>query len=353
MKPGLADSYHPLVDGDLTLRRAVPSDAADIREVYAEADTRHWMLWEDGEPPDEAKALANIKRSEEAWAEGWGGVFRIDVDGRVVGGAMIRFAQTGTGEAAYFLRQSMRGRGLATRALLLVADWGFREHGLMRVYARVDPANVASVRLVERAGFTYEGLERNSAQYPGGRWFDSRVYSLLPSERVAIRPATAADAEFLTDAAIAATEAQGRFPADLDRAEYRAGFLDWTREQLRGPVDDPVDDPADDRADDQVDDQVADSTTSVVTAYGVDVGRLRVVRTAELVELAGLQLLPAHQSKGIGTRVVRDLIAEAAASRRGFGLSVEKDNPRARALYERLGLVVVGEDGEDWVMRLP
>ena len=46
-------------------------------------------------------------------------------------------------------------------------------------------------------------------------------------------------------------------------------------------------------------------------------------------------------------------MAEAAASGRAFGLSVEQDNPRARALYERLGLVVVGEDGDEYVMRLP
>ncbi len=171
-----------------------------------------------------------------------------------------------------------------------------------------------------------------SARYPGGRWFDSRVYSLLPAERVATRDATLADAEFLTDAAIAATEDQGRLAPDVDLAGYRAGFLDWTRAQLRG--------------------EVAGSTTSVVTAYGVDVGRLRVVRTPELVELAGLQLLPAHQGKGIGTRVIQDLMAEAAETDKGFGLAVEKDNPRARTLYERLGLTVVGEKGDEWVMRL-
>ncbi len=77
------------------------------------------------------------------------------------------------------------------------------------------------------------------------------------------------------------------------------------------------------------------------------------MRTETLVELAGLQLLPAHQGKGIGTRVIRDLMAEAASTGRTFGLSVEKDNPRAQALYERLGLVVVGEDGDEYVMRLP
>ena len=58
-----------LVDGDLTLRRAVPGDAADVAEVYNEADVRHWMLWEP-EHVDEAEALANIARSEESWADG-------------------------------------------------------------------------------------------------------------------------------------------------------------------------------------------------------------------------------------------------------------------------------------------
>jgi RimJ/RimL family protein N-acetyltransferase len=322
-----------LVDGDLTLRRAVPDDAADVLEVYNEADVRHWMLWEP-EHVDEAEALANIARSEESWADGSWAPFRVVLGGHVVGGVNLHFLEYDTAELSYFLRASARGRGLATRAVLMATDYGFRERGTQRVFARVDVDNGGSQAVVQRAGFSYEGTERQSAVHPDtGRRFDSRVYSLLPHERVTTRPATEADVDFLTDAAMAATEDQGRFPADLDRAEYRAGFREWTLEQVRG--------------------EVADSSTSVVAAYGADVGRLRVVRADGLVELAGLQLLPPHQGRGLGTRVVRDLMAEAAASGRTFGLSVEKDNPRARALYERLGLVVVGEDGDEHVMRLP
>ena len=320
-----------LTDGEILLRRAVPSDAPAIAEVYNEADIRHWMLWEP-EVIDESEALANIARSEEAWAEGSWAVFRIVVDGRVVGGANLHFLPYDVAEASYFLRASARGRGIGTRALLLVTDWGFRERRQARVFLRCHPENHASVALAERAGFTYEGLERQSAAYPDGHRFDSRVYSMLPAERLALRPATPDDADFLTDTAIEATRDQGRFPEDVDLAEYRAGFRDWTLEQLR--------------------DEVPGSVTSVVTAYGADVGRLRVVRTDELLELAGLQLLPDHQGRGLGTRIIRDLMAEAAANRRAFGLSVEKDNPRARALYERLGLVVTGEDGDQYVMRL-
>ena len=320
-----------LVDGDLTLRRAVPADAPDIAEVYSEPDVQHWMLWE-REELDEAEALANIARSEVAWAEGSNAPFRIVADGHVVGGVNLNFRGHRVAEIAYFLRSSARGRGLATRAVLLASDWGFRARELARIQLRVDPVNEASVALAERAGFTFEGVERSSAAYPDGRRFDSRVYSLLPSERVSVRPATLADVGFLTTTAIAANDDRHR-PPDAELAAYRAGFVEWTEQQVRG--------------------EIPDSTTSVVTAYGADVGRLRVVRTARLVELAGLQFLPAHQGRGLGSRVIRDLMAEAALSGRGFGLSVEKDNPRARALYERLGLVVVGEDGDDHVMRLP
>ncbi|MEO6511295.1 MAG: GNAT family N-acetyltransferase [Nocardioides sp.] len=324
-----------LTDGEITLRRAVPEDAADIAEVYNEADIQHWMLWEP-EVVDETEALANIERSEQSWAEGSWAVFRVVVGGHVVGGANLHFLPYDAAETSYFLRASARGRGIATRAVRLATDWAFRERGQARVFLRCHSENAGSVALAQRAGFSFEGVERSSATYPDGRRFDSRVYSMLPADRVTIRPATLDDVDFLTDTPIEATRDQGRFPSDIDLAAYRAGFREWTEEQLRG--------------------EVPDSTTSVVTAYGADVGRLRVVRTSDLVELAGLQLLPVHQGRGLGTRVIRDLMAEAAATGRTFGLSVEQDNPRARALYERLGLVVVGEtsgDPDEHVMRLP
>ena len=41
------------------------------------------------------------------------------------------------------------------------------------------------------------------------------------------------DAGFLADVVLAATRAQGRPPDDLDEAEWRAGFAEWTSEQAR------------------------------------------------------------------------------------------------------------------------
>ena len=145
-----------------------------------------------------------------------------------------------------------------------------------------------------------------------------------------LRRATEADVEFLTEVVVTATKHLGRWPADMsaaDEAAWREGFADWTREQVR--------------------DEVAGSTTSVVEVDGVPVGRHRVVREDDRVELAGIQLLPEHQGRGLGAAVVRDVVEEA--ERRGVPalLSVEKDNPRARALYERHGFVLVGEDDRE------
>ena len=86
-------------------------------------------------------------------------------------------------EVSYFLRASARGRGLATRAVRLVAGWAFDELEVARIELRVHPENLASLRVADRAGFTREGVERASRAWPDGSRFDSVVYSLLPGDR--------------------------------------------------------------------------------------------------------------------------------------------------------------------------
>jgi RimJ/RimL family protein N-acetyltransferase len=87
------------------------------------------------EPPDDAEARANIARSATAWAHGTWAVFRIaDVDSdEVIGGINLRFGEHDTAEISYFLRMSARRRGLAKRAVRLVAQWAFEELGIERI----------------------------------------------------------------------------------------------------------------------------------------------------------------------------------------------------------------------------
>ena len=85
---------------------------------------------------------------------------------------------------------------------------------------------------------------------------------------------------------------------------------------------------------------------------GQDTGRLRVVRRGGLVEIAGIQLLPEHRSRGVGRTVVDGIVAEARASGLPVELGVEKDSPRARVFWERCGFTYVGEDETEHRLRL-
>lgn len=146
-----------------------------------------------------------------------------------------------------------------------------------------------------------------------------------------IRTAGLDDVGFLADVVVVATREQGRAPGDFDEQKFRAEFAEWTRQQL--------DDPA------------SDSTTYVVALDSVRVGRLRVVRSDGAIELAGIQLLPGFKNRGIGTAVINRLQEEAAGRGCPLDLDVEKDNPRARALYHRLGFAVTGETEREFRMR--
>lgn len=147
---------------------------------------------------------------------------------------------------------------------------------------------------------------------------------VVPSYR--LRPATADDVSFLADVVTEATRAQGRLSEDFDTRDWRAEFVESTKAQIGG--------------------EVPGSTVSVIEVDGERVGRLRVTRTGEYIELSGIQLLPRVQRRGIGTAVIEELKAEAVASGIPFDLAVEKDNPDARRLYERLGFVRTGETDE-------
>ena len=61
----------------------------------------------------------------------------------------------------YWLIPAARGRHLATPAIRLVTEWALRELDVLRVEAWVAPGNLPSQRVLQHAGFTYEGRLRN------------------------------------------------------------------------------------------------------------------------------------------------------------------------------------------------
>jgi RimJ/RimL family protein N-acetyltransferase len=85
------------------------------------------------------------------------------------------------GEIGYWMAREARGHGLGTRAVRLVSRWAIDALALERVELLANPANEASQRLAERAGFTREGLLRRYRTRHGVRE-DLVMFSLLPED---------------------------------------------------------------------------------------------------------------------------------------------------------------------------
>ena len=81
-------------------------------------------------------------------------------------------------EVGYALHPAHQGNGLMQEALLAVLVYGFNTMHLHSVEANVNPANTASIKLLERNGFVREGYFRENYFY-NGRFLDSAIYALL------------------------------------------------------------------------------------------------------------------------------------------------------------------------------
>jgi GNAT superfamily N-acetyltransferase len=79
-----------------------------------------------------------------------------------------------------------------------------------------------------------------------------------------------------------------------------------------------------------------DAVDMVVVCDGSPVGRLCWLRTQDVIRVIDLATVPAVAGRGIGTRVLSDLLGEADAAGLPVHLHVRTDSP-ARRLYERLG----------------
>ncbi len=86
------------------------------------------------------------------------------------------------------------------------------------------------------------------------------------------------------------------------------------------------------------------ASLDVIEVEGEPAGRLYVHRGPSDIRIMDIALAPAFRGRGIGTRLLRDLVAEAHASGRKLSIHVEMNNP-ARTLYERLGFRPAGEHG--------
>jgi ribosomal-protein-alanine N-acetyltransferase len=108
--------------------------------------------------------------------------FAVVFEGQVVGRVALTVDRANaTAALGYGILRSCWGRGIATEAARAAVDYAFEAFELAKVGARVDPRNIASVRVLEKLGMQLEGVLRSQLLRRGER-VDRAYYGILREE---------------------------------------------------------------------------------------------------------------------------------------------------------------------------
>ena len=111
--------------------------------------------------------------------------FAITLDDKVIGSIGV-FRQQNihrqTAEMGYYIAEEHWGKGIMTEAVKQICDYVFKNSDILRIYAEPFAYNTGSCRVLEKAGFQYEGTLRNNA-VKNGKVIDMKMYSLLREEQ--------------------------------------------------------------------------------------------------------------------------------------------------------------------------
>lgn len=129
----------------------------------------------------EAWEMARVSSILRECAQGLRAHWTILVDGALAGDISLHRIYRGpvqSGKVGYMVDAPFRGRGVATAAVRLVAAHSFTHLRLHRLDAEAMPSNLASLRVLEKAGFTRVGLMRGY-MFVRNSWEDHVRYELV------------------------------------------------------------------------------------------------------------------------------------------------------------------------------
>lgn len=109
----------------------------------------------------------------------------IDIGGVAVGSIGIGVqgdVYRRSAEIGYWLAEPYWNQGIMTEAVKRICKEAFAKFDIVRIYAEVYAWNEPSQRVLQNAGFTFEGVKRMSI-YKNGRLGDSCVYALIKGEQ--------------------------------------------------------------------------------------------------------------------------------------------------------------------------
>ncbi|MCM1320536.1 MAG: GNAT family N-acetyltransferase [Bacteroides sp.] len=107
--------------------------------------------------------------------------FAVTADNKAIGSISVSRQENIhrlTAEIGYYIAEEYWGKGIMTEIVRQTCEYIFADSDIIRIYAEPFAANIASCRVLEKAGFQLEGLLKNNA-IKNGKIADMKLYALL------------------------------------------------------------------------------------------------------------------------------------------------------------------------------
>jgi RimJ/RimL family protein N-acetyltransferase len=173
-----------LKDGVIAIRSWRQSDIAHLVEVLEDPEIARWTGIPAPYTRREAKLFFKSNARQEAMGVGTDSAI-VDVpDCVLLGGVGLKLHSShSVAEVGYWVAAHARRRGIATRAVRLMAHWSFTNLEVERLELLTNVGNEASEGVARKCGFRREGVMRSARVIKGER-VDLTLFSLLPGELI-------------------------------------------------------------------------------------------------------------------------------------------------------------------------
>ncbi|MBU6311271.1 MAG: GNAT family N-acetyltransferase [Actinomycetales bacterium] len=176
-----------LQEGPVGLRPLRMRDATAWRDVRTR--NASWLRpWEATVPLNDRDVPhtygAMVRRARAEAREGRSLPFALTYEGTFIGQVTVGGIARGSllsGYIGYWIDQRYAGRGVMPTAVAMATDHCFTAVGLHRIEINIRPENAASLRVVEKLGFRFEGM-RLRYLHIDGDWRDHSTYALCADE---------------------------------------------------------------------------------------------------------------------------------------------------------------------------
>jgi ribosomal-protein-alanine N-acetyltransferase len=171
------------VEGDRVRLREFRLDDLDDSMAVVGDDRVTWWLSFDSATREQQKqrlSAAIDRAAQDPRTEHYLAVTTHEND-RLIGFARLGIGGVKAAKLGFAIAYDHWGKGYATDAARTIIRYGFSQLGLHRISAAIGPDNTASIAVIRRLSFTYEGLLRDHV-YTNGNWRDSNLYSILSHE---------------------------------------------------------------------------------------------------------------------------------------------------------------------------